>query len=280
MSLLSCSDWFSDLLCCEEAGILTNDMPEYSPSFEFPADIEEITAGFIEEEGKYMPGLDYRKMFYSHLIDASARSHSVSWILKVHEFYSFQPLTAYLAVNYMDRFLSSRCLQSLRQSNGWLLQLISVACLSLAAKMEELLVPSLFDIQVEEAKFIFEPVTIRRMELLILSTLDWRLRSITPFNYIAFFANKIDPTGTFLKFLVSRATKVILITTRDISFVDYRPSSIAAAAILCAANEIPKLSLNSPENAATWCIGLSKVRSQVRDHCQVHPDLMNVTYRK
>lgn len=36
------------------------------------------------------------------------------------------------------------------QQNGWALQLLSVACLSLAAKMEETLVPTLLDLQVVE----------------------------------------------------------------------------------------------------------------------------------
>lgn len=35
-----------------------------------------------------------------------------------------------------------------QQENGWPMQLLSVACLSLAAKMEEPLVPSLLDLQV------------------------------------------------------------------------------------------------------------------------------------
>lgn len=44
----------------------------------------------------------------------------------------------------------------------------------------------------------------------------------------------------------------------EASFLEYRPSSIAAAAILCAANEIPNLSLVNPEHAESWCDGLSK----------------------
>jgi len=39
----------------------------------------------------------------------------------------------------------------LQQTSGWPLQLLSVACLSLAAKMEETLVPSLLDLQVNIA---------------------------------------------------------------------------------------------------------------------------------
>jgi hypothetical protein len=46
----------------------------------------------------------------------------------------------------------------------------------------------------------------------------------------------------------------------EASFLEYRPSSIAAAAILCAANDIPNLSLVNPEHAESWCDGLSKVR--------------------
>jgi cyclin D1/2/4 len=48
------------------------------------------------------------------------------------------------------------------------------------------------------------------MELLVLSVLDWRLRSITPFSFTGFFACKLDPTGAYIGFLISRATEIIL----------------------------------------------------------------------
>uniref|UniRef100_A0A2P2JLW9 B-like cyclin n=1 Tax=Rhizophora mucronata TaxID=61149 RepID=A0A2P2JLW9_RHIMU len=176
-------------------------------------------------------------------------------VLQVQAYYRFQPLTAYLSVNYFDRFLYSR---RLPLENGWPLQLLSVACLSLAAKMEEPLVPSLLDFQVEGAKFIFEPRTILRMELLVLSVLDWRLRSVTPFSFIDFFACKLDPTGTYIGFLLPRAAEIILSNIQEASFLEHWPSSIAAAAILCAANEIPNLSLVNPEHVESWCEGLSK----------------------
>ncbi|KAF8399310.1 hypothetical protein HHK36_015175 [Tetracentron sinense] len=252
---LSYSDCFSDLLCTEDSGILARNFQDYSSDIEFPADIEESIAGFLEDEGNYVPEFDYPSRFLSRSLDASAREESVAWILKVHALYGFRPLTAYLAVNYMDRFLSS-C--RLPQTSGWPLQLLSVACVSLAAKMEEPLVPSLLDLQVEGAKFIFEPRTIRKMEILVLNALDWRLRSITPFNFVGFFAYKLDATGTLVGFLMSRATEIILTIIGDTSFLNYWPSSVAAAAILCAANEMPKMSLVSSRNAASWCDGLSK----------------------
>eukprot|EP00268_Persea_americana_P011487 TRINITY_DN1484_c0_g1_i1.p1 TRINITY_DN1484_c0_g1~~TRINITY_DN1484_c0_g1_i1.p1 ORF type:complete len:328 (-),score=47.35 TRINITY_DN1484_c0_g1_i1:1315-2298(-) len=259
---LSCADCFSDLLCGEDAGSLVDEWPErlpeyeYSPDLELPADIEESIAWLVEGEGEHSPAKDYPARFRSRLLDAAARAEAVAWILKVHAYYSFQPLTAYLAINYMDRFLSSHNLPD----NGWALPLLSVTCLSLAAKMEETQVPSPLDLQVEGVRFVFEPHTIMRMELLVLTALNWRLRSITPFSFIDFFAYKLDPSGTFIRFLVSRATQIILATLQVIDILDYWPSAVAAAAILSAAEAIPNLSVVNPENAVSWCLGLSNER--------------------
>ncbi|KAF8039956.1 hypothetical protein BT93_B2237 [Corymbia citriodora subsp. variegata] len=252
----SYSDCLSDLLCEEDsAGVLSDSSPECSSSdLGSPARDEESVAGFIEDEDRFVPGFDYAARFRSQPLHASAREDSVAWILKVHAFYGFRPLTAYLSVNYIDRFLYLGSLPP----NGWPMQLLAVACLSLAAKMEEPLVPSLLDLQVEGANYIFEPRTIRRMEFLVLSVLDWRLRSITPFTFISFFAWKVDPTGTGVGFLISRATDVILSNIQETSFLEYRPSCIAVAAVLSAASDIPSLSLRNPEKAESWCDGLSK----------------------
>ncbi|KAL0664667.1 hypothetical protein Bca4012_101505 [Brassica carinata] len=212
---------------------------------------DDSIASCIEDERHFVPGLDYLSRFHSQSLDASAREESVQ------AYYSFQPLTAYLAVNYMDRFLYARRLQ---ETSGWPMQLLAVACLSLAAKMEEVVVPSLFDFQVEGVKYIFEAKTIQRMELLVLDVLDWRLRSVTPFSFLSFFAYKIDPLGTSLGFFRSHATEIILSNIKEASFLEYRPSSIAAAAILCVANELPSLSsaANLHDSPETWCNGLSK----------------------
>ncbi|KAK9117054.1 hypothetical protein Sjap_016001 [Stephania japonica] len=245
-----------DLLCVEDAEILSDDCTYSDHSLDLDLS-EESIAGFIEDEGDFAPGFDYPARFISRSLDASARQDSISWILKVNAIFKFQAVTAYLAINYLDRFLARRLLP---QANGWPLQLLSVACLSLAAKMEESLVPSLLDIQVGDAKFIFEPRTIRRMELLVLSALDWRLRSVTPFNFLYFFANKADSKGSFIGFLIARATEIILIIMKEVNFLGHGPSVVAAAAILCATDEIPNLSPVTPGNAEAWCNGLSKDR--------------------
>lgn len=74
-----------------------------------------------------------------------ARREAVEWMLKVNAHYGFSALTSILAVNYLDRFLCGPCYQ---RDKPWMIQLVAVACLSLAAKVEETQVPLLLDLQV------------------------------------------------------------------------------------------------------------------------------------
>ncbi|KAH9609146.1 hypothetical protein KSS87_002372 [Heliosperma pusillum] len=245
---------FPKFRCSDKAG----DSQDIPSCFENPRNLiddDEISiAGFIEQEQSSVSA-SVSEPLTTVVSDSCSRFQSVAWILKVRSFFGFHALTAYLAVNYLDRFLSSHILPHI---GGWPLQLLSVACLSLAAKMEEPLVPSLVDLQVEGVKFIFEPKTIQRMELLVLDVLDWRLRVVTPFTFISFFSYKLDASGTHAALLMTRSTDIILTNIQEASFLENSASSIAAAAILCAASEIPILSFATPEHAESWCDGLSK----------------------
>lgn len=81
---------------------------------------------------------------------ARARGEAVEWMLKVNAHYSFTALTAVLAVNYLDRFLFSCHFQ---RDKPWMTQLVAVACLSLAAKVEETQVPLLLELQLQVCSF-------------------------------------------------------------------------------------------------------------------------------
>ncbi|BAS96960.1 cyclin-D1-1 [Oryza sativa Japonica Group] len=205
-------------------------------------------------------------------------SESVSWILKVRSVHGFQPATAYLAVSYMDRFMSSRSLPD----HGWASQLLCVACLSLAAKMEESSAPPLLDLQIEGTRFIFEPRTIQRMELIVLVELDWRLRSVTPFAFVDFFACKVGSSGRSSRILALRACQIILSAIHELEFLNHCASSMAAAAVLFAVNESPAAmshrSSVSSESAASWCIGLTEER--ISSCYQLLQRALNATARK
>ncbi|XP_050261812.1 cyclin-D1-1-like [Quercus robur] len=192
----------------------------------------------FESEPHHMPRPDYLSRCRDRSIDVTARQDSINWILKVHAYYHFRPVTAFLSVNYLDRFLSSHSV-SQQQPNGWPSQLLSVACLSLAAKLEEPDVPLILDLQVSDAKYVFEPKTVQRMELRVLSFLNWRLRSVTPFDFLPHFISNLPSTSKPHSFnrVFSASSDLILSTTRVIDFLGYAPSTIAAAAVLCASGE-------------------------------------------
>lgn len=74
-----------------------------------------------------------------------------------------------------------------------------MACLSLAAKMEEQRSPLLSEYKVEDC--IIEWRWINQMELAVLATLEWRMDSITPFPFIDYFitilkSNQESPSDT------------------------------------------------------------------------------------
>ncbi|ONK64762.1 uncharacterized protein A4U43_C07F29650 [Asparagus officinalis] len=159
-----------------------------------------------------------------------ARSDSIKWIMKTRAYFNFSHQIAYLAVTYYDRFLMRRRLE---KDKSWVFRLLSIASLSLAAKMEEGVVPPLSEYESEE--HIFDSNTIQRMELLILSTLEWRMNSVTPFAYLSYFKSKLQ-LGNEPRDFASKSVGFIFGIIDDINLVDHRSSTIAAAAVLAASD--------------------------------------------
>ncbi|KAK8716623.1 hypothetical protein V6N13_043928 [Hibiscus sabdariffa] len=167
----------------------------------------------------------------------SARLDAIEWIFNTRETFGFQVHTAYLAVTYFDRFISIR---SIDEGKLWAVRLLSIACLSLAVKMEECKVAVLSEFHTED--YEFQSKVIQRMELLVLSTLEWKMNSITPFSYLHYFIRKLHAESN-PKGLISKAPELIIAIIKElnasnaeINSADYRPSTIAAAAVLAASN--------------------------------------------
>lgn len=199
-----------------------------------PSDLQAAVCALIDRETFHFPGRDYAEKYESKLLDAGSRQKAISWLYKVRAFYNFSPLTAALSVNYLDRFLS---IHQLPMGKAWMMQLLSVACLSLAAKMEEVDVPLLLDLQVAP-DCLFEPRTIQRMELLVLSTLGWRVSSVTPISYVDYFICKCSVFGVARRSLIARTIEIVLDALQELRFLRYHSSSLAAASILFAIKEM------------------------------------------
>ncbi|CAK9135360.1 unnamed protein product [Ilex paraguariensis] len=188
---------------------------------------------------------------------AEARREAVEWMLEVVSHYSFTALTAVLAVNYLDRFLFSIKLQ---REKPWMTQLAAVACLSLAAKVEETQVPLLLDLQVEETKYIFEAKTIQRMEILVLSSLQWKMNPVTPLAFLDYITRRLGLKNHLCWEFLKRCECLLLSVISDCRVMCYLPSVMATATMLHVINGVePCIGLEF-QDQLLGILGIEKVK--------------------
>ncbi|KAI3673017.1 hypothetical protein L6452_39125 [Arctium lappa] len=190
----------------------------------------------IEDEGYFQMLLE-KEIDRSHIqsrVDdwiISARSEAIQWIINTRAFFRLRFSTAYLSVTYIDRFLSKGLIDS---DKHWVIRLLSVACLSLAAKMENRIAPALSNYPTDV--YNFESSVILRMELLVLTALDWRMHSITPFDFIHCFISCFCAEYSKRHF-VSQTTQILFATIKDTKIMGHRSSTVAMAATLMAMDQ-------------------------------------------
>lgn len=218
--------------------------------FNLPLQNDEcLTLLTLKESEQSVGFVDYLHKLKDQSFLLVARKQAVDWISKVHTHFSFGPLCAYLSVNYLDRFLA---VYELPKDKPWMIQLLAVTCLSLGGKMDETEMPLILDMQdAGGSRFVFEAKTIQRMELIVLSTLDWRMKSVTPFSFIDSFIAKINDKSQSQsqmssRSLILKSTQVILGLIRGIDFLEFQPSEIAAAvAIYVVGIEVEKTHISA-----------------------------------
>ncbi|XP_012443489.1 putative cyclin-D6-1 isoform X1 [Gossypium raimondii] len=214
-------------------------------------------SALFSSESDHMPSYNYFQCLKTSDFYVSFRQEAISLILQAQYSSNLDPYTQYLAVNYMDRFISW---QEIPQGNPWIVRLLVIACISLAAKMKEIHF-SFSDFQTNNIKvrqrdegFMFDPPAIQRMELLVLDALNWRMRSITPFSFITFFVSLFqlkDPPLT--QALKDRATNIIFQARNEINLLEFKPSIIGASALLLACHELFPLQFPSFETSVLSC---------------------------
>ncbi|KAI0505048.1 hypothetical protein KFK09_016005 [Dendrobium nobile] len=184
----------------------------------------------------------------------STRCHALSLIVQAQFSNNLDPALAYLAVNYIDRFLAKR---EIPNEKPWIARLLAISCLSLASKMKKTSF-SPADLQREEG-FIFDARTIRRMELLVLGVLEWRMRSITPFSFLRFFTSYFPLANPIIiQSLKTHASQILFKSQNDVKSLEFKPSVIAAAALLAAARELFPAHFLSFRTALLCCEYLNK----------------------
>ncbi|KAL8476259.1 hypothetical protein ACS0TY_028795 [Phlomoides rotata] len=259
----------SDLFCNEETRSFAFDGDDGEKqgidSVAFPCFSDECIAFMVERESVHLPRDDYLHRLRTGELDVQLRKEALDWIFKACAHFSFGELCLYTAISYFDRFFSIYDLfPSSSFENGgrsWQIQLVATACLALSAKMEEVEVPSIFDLQEGVPKFMFEGKTVQRMELLVLKGLKWKIKAYTPCSFIDYYLRKLNvenkfPSGN----AITRSLQIILSTFEGIEFLEFKPSEIAAAVAMYVSREMEAMDI---DKALSCLIGGSVEKEKV-----------------
>ncbi|RYR65210.1 hypothetical protein Ahy_A03g011170 isoform A [Arachis hypogaea] len=264
----------SSLMCLENNNTCFDDFEcsaadGYHKKLNFNDDGSEPFVGFlvlsdetfgvmVEKEIEFLPTDDYLRRILGGDLDFGVRRDALDWICKLvtdifancahqaHAYYGFGPSCFCLSVNYLDRFLSVRDIP--RDKRNWAVQLLALACLSIAAKMEETKMPHVIDMQDDETTAVFDAKTIQRMELMILTTLSWKMQALTPCSFMDYFLGKITREQHLAKSLVLISMELIVQIIRYVEFLEFRPSDIAAAVAISVLRESQGIDIDNALN--------------------------------
>lgn len=169
-------------------------------------------------------------------IQWSMRAVLIDWVVQVHIRFSLLPETLFLAVNYIDRFLSTKIV-SLGK-----LQLVGATAIFLAAKYEEINCPSVGEIvYMVDGGYTNEEIL--KAERYMLSMLQFELGYPGPMSFLRRISKADDydlETRTLAKYFLE-------VTIMDERFVG-SPCSYIAAAAHCLA----RMMLKKGEWVSTW----------------------------
>lgn len=154
------------------------------------------------------------------------RSVLVDWLAEVHNKFKLLPETLFLAVNLIDRFLSSRGVSLVK------LQLVGVTALFIAAKYEEVMAPSVQNfIYMTDGGFTDKEIL--KAERYMLQALSFKLCYPSPMNFLRRIS-KADNYDIHSRTVAKYLMEVPLL---DHNFLPFQPSLISAAA-LCLARKM------------------------------------------
>lgn len=181
--------------------------------------IEEIHSYLRTLELRFRPNGGYMRK--QRDISHSMRSILVDWLVEVAEEYRLQPQTLYIAVGYIDRFLSEMSVQRGK------LQLVGVTCMLLAAKYEEIYPPAI-DEFVYITDHTYTKDQILKMEHLVLKVLRFDMGPVTILTFLRRFLAAAHADDQ-LKLLASYVAEMTM--QHGDKFMQYIPSMLAASAV-------------------------------------------------
>ncbi|PRQ43217.1 putative cyclin A2 [Rosa chinensis] len=166
-------------------------------------DYDESFTICLEKEMSYMPQPNYvENLCSNHLV--IARFKSIQWFIKPWKY--------------------------------WMVELLSIACLSIASKFNDTCSPTLLEIQ--DLDYSFDSITIQRMEIMVLEALGWRIASTTAYSYLELLLSLINLDSRSFKpqiqeQLITKFNNLLLGAISDSKLLEFRPSVVAISALSC-----------------------------------------------
>jgi cyclin B len=188
-------------------------------------DNPQLVAEYVNDIYDYMRDLErkfsVRRQYLDGLeINGRMRGILIDWLVQVHLRFHLLQETLYLTVAIIDRYLQE---QEVARSK---LQLVGVTAMLIASKYEEMYAPEIADF-VYITDNAYTKSDIRKMECIILKTLDFKLGRPLPLHFLRrnSKAGEVDAnTHTLAKYLME-------LTIVDYEMVHVHPSQIAASAL-------------------------------------------------
>lgn len=168
-------------------------------------------------------------------IDALCRLKMTQWSYQVIDYIKFRRETVSIAMNYLDRFLSSGCARAKKvMTCRKEYQLASMTCLFIAIKINE---PVMIDMTLltDLSKGIYTPSDFSRMETDILFGLNWLVNGPTAqsfaIHFITLIQDHISNTSYDYQRLLELVSYQIELAVGEYKIMTEKPSVVAAASI-------------------------------------------------
>ncbi|KAG5395328.1 hypothetical protein IGI04_025291 [Brassica rapa subsp. trilocularis] len=181
----------------------------------------------LEVKEKSRPLIDYIEKVQRD-VTPNMRGVLVDWLVEVAEEYKLLSDTLYLAVSYIDRFLS------LRTVNRQKLQLLGVSAMLIASKYEEITPPNVEDFcYITDNTYTKQEIV--KMEADILLALQFELGNPTTNTFLRRFTRvaqeDFNMSHLQMEFLCSYLSELSML---DYSSLKFLPSVVAASAVYLA----------------------------------------------
>ena len=212
--------------------MVVNDQVEFKNPQNLSEFSQDIYKCLLEQEETHaIQPHDYLQKVQSEVRDTQ-RAFLLEWIIDVHRKFKLRSETLYVGQFIIDKFLSKQKIKNTQ------LHLLGVTTLLISTKYEEIYPPDLRDLlAVSENKFTKSQVL--AMEKEILAALDYNITAPSAYRFMERFRKLNVSTNDNEVFFYAQF--ILEISLLEASFLRFKPSQLAAAALILSTKQLKKV---------------------------------------